>query len=257
MTEAKAPDRATLAKKLSEVMASIGYIPKTGFNKFHQYKFVTDADVLDTVRTKLAERGVTTTVSITGLEHLPYRTTNDKPEFLTTVYGVLSFRDDDAEISVSFCGTGSDAGDKGYYKAVTGGLKYALLKTFLVPTGDDPERDEKAGETEANPTSVSASSRTSATNSTASTRTSPNSTGVGLTAAQKGKLFAEFDRAGLKGEQRRWFIYNAVSKMSTTQMTSADMDKILELLTTPAGEGYIASARDISPDKPAKTEATP
>ncbi len=32
-------------------------------------------------------------------------------------------------------------GDKGIYKAMTGGLKYALLSLFLIPTTDDPERD--------------------------------------------------------------------------------------------------------------------
>jgi hypothetical protein len=39
-------------------------------------------------------------------------------------------------------GEGQDAGDKAVYKAMTGALKYCLLKTFLIPTGDDPERDE-------------------------------------------------------------------------------------------------------------------
>ena len=42
-------------------------------------------------------------------------------------------------------GSGNDrsrsgaVGDKGIYKAITGANKYALLKTFLLETGDDPE----------------------------------------------------------------------------------------------------------------------
>jgi hypothetical protein len=43
---------------------------------------------------------------------------------------------------VEWAGSGSDKGDKGLYKAMTGAEKYVLLKTFLVPTGDDPEAEE-------------------------------------------------------------------------------------------------------------------
>lgn len=51
----------------------------------------------------------------------------------------------------AWVGVGADiGGDKGIYKAYTGGLKYALLSLFLIPTTDDPERDgftEGEGET--------------------------------------------------------------------------------------------------------------
>jgi hypothetical protein len=39
-------------------------------------------------------------------------------------------------------GAGTDKGDKGIYKALTGGAKYFLLKMFLIATGDDPERED-------------------------------------------------------------------------------------------------------------------
>ena len=38
-------------------------------------------------------------------------------------------------------GEGFDKGDKAGYKAMTGALKYYLACTFLVATGDDPEKD--------------------------------------------------------------------------------------------------------------------
>jgi hypothetical protein len=38
-------------------------------------------------------------------------------------------------------GEGEDSGDKATYKAMTGAQKYALLKLFLISTGDDPEAD--------------------------------------------------------------------------------------------------------------------
>lgn len=38
-------------------------------------------------------------------------------------------------------GEGIDKGDKGGYKAYTGALKYYLANTFMVATGDDPEKE--------------------------------------------------------------------------------------------------------------------
>ena len=38
-------------------------------------------------------------------------------------------------------GEALDKGDKAGYKAYTGALKYYLANTFLVATGDDPEKD--------------------------------------------------------------------------------------------------------------------
>lgn len=38
-------------------------------------------------------------------------------------------------------GEGIDKGDKAGYKAYTGALKYYLANTFMVATGDDPEKD--------------------------------------------------------------------------------------------------------------------
>jgi len=46
--------------------------------------------------------------------------------------------------SCIFYGDGSDSNDKAIYKAITGAQKYALMKTFLVATGDDPEQDRQA-----------------------------------------------------------------------------------------------------------------
>jgi len=46
------------------------------------------------------------------------------------------------EVTARVAGEGLDIGDKASYKAMTGALKYALLQSFLLATGDDPE-DER------------------------------------------------------------------------------------------------------------------
>lgn len=43
--------------------------------------------------------------------------------------------------TTTITGEGIDKGDKAGYKAYTGALKYFLADTFMVATGDDPEKD--------------------------------------------------------------------------------------------------------------------
>ena len=59
-------------------------------------------------------------------------------------------------LSSTIIGSGQDKGDKGPYKAYTGAQKYFLMKTFMIPTGDDPEKDDEQS-------STSSSSKTTST----------------------------------------------------------------------------------------------
>jgi hypothetical protein len=63
---------------------------------------------------------------------------------MARVVMAYTFADVDSgeEIVAKVAGQGLDAGDKAPYKAMTGALKYALLQSFLLATGDDPE-DER------------------------------------------------------------------------------------------------------------------
>lgn len=45
-------------------------------------------------------------------------------------------------------GEGMDSGDKAGYKAYTGALKYYLANTFMVATGEDPEKDTPSDKSE-------------------------------------------------------------------------------------------------------------
>ena len=64
-------------------------------------------------------------------------------EHVARVVMAYTFMDVDTaeEITVKVAGEGLDAGDKAPYKAMTGALKYALLQSFLLATGDDPENE--------------------------------------------------------------------------------------------------------------------
>lgn len=137
-----------LIKKLSEVMKQVERIPKTGFNKFHQYHYATEADVNEAVRKELAERNVMMIPHVKSCVYREHKTAKGNTEYITTVEVEFTFMDGDTgeKIVFSSFGEGQDAGDKGVYKAVTGAQKYALMKAFMIPTGDDPEGDSGTDE---------------------------------------------------------------------------------------------------------------
>lgn len=131
----------SLVKKLAQVMAVVERIPKRGRNDFHKYDYATEADIAATVRKELADRHVMLIPSIVGESR---HSVGEKGSWLTVLEMQMEFLD--GETGESICkpwrGYGTDKEDKGGYKAMTGGEKYFLLKTFLMPTGDDPEADE-------------------------------------------------------------------------------------------------------------------
>lgn len=131
---------AGLIKKLAEVMKAVERIPKSGHNNFHNYDYATEADIVAAVRQLLAERNVMLIPAIVGRER---ESVGDKGSVLTQLDMTFTFFDGDSgeEKTFSWLGAGTDKEDKGAYKAMTGGEKYFLLKTFLIPTGDDPEAE--------------------------------------------------------------------------------------------------------------------
>ena len=125
-------------------LRAIGNIQKNGHNKFHDYHYITEADLMEAVRGHLSDAGIAFFVSADRYEVRP--AADGKSGELTTVFLTATFActDTGATYTVSWMGTGADKSDKGIYKAYTGGLKYLLMKTFQVSTNDDPELPTKA-----------------------------------------------------------------------------------------------------------------
>jgi ERF superfamily len=133
-----------LKQKLAEVRRRICYIQKRGHNERFNYSYVTAADIAGAVGDALAELEV---VVIPKLESISHENISPNPGYsdrLTRVVMTYTFMDVNSaeELTVKMPGEGRDPGDKGPYKAMTGALKYALLQSFLIATGDDPE-DER------------------------------------------------------------------------------------------------------------------
>jgi len=138
----------TLATKMIAIMDDVSYIQKTGYNKFQNYKYAKESDIASAFSTAMKKHNVFMFTSILSRECTPYQTERQvktgENTFLVTVQIQVTFVDAESGESFSgvFFGDGSDKGDKAVYKAITGAQKYALMKTFLCETGDDPERDE-------------------------------------------------------------------------------------------------------------------
>jgi hypothetical protein len=130
---------SNLASKLAKILGAVGWIPKLGWNDFHKYHYTREQDIVEAVRHLLSEAGVFVFTSIESIE----RRERGKDAIITTVKVKHTFVDGDSgeTFPVFSAGDGEDKGDKGIYKAFTGAMKYFLLKSFLMPTGDDPERD--------------------------------------------------------------------------------------------------------------------
>ncbi|WP_066639212.1 ERF family protein [Desulfolucanica intricata] len=127
------PSKAIYAK-LAKVMSMVERVPKNGYNKYHNYSYTTETDLSESIRPILIECGLAFFSSVEEQER--------NGEFTKVKMKFVLADNESGEILESYYyGEGQDKGDKGLYKAYTGATKYFLMKTFLIPTGDDPEQD--------------------------------------------------------------------------------------------------------------------
>jgi hypothetical protein len=126
---------------VTQVMAAIQAVEKTGVNKAQGYRYASDADVLGALQPVMAKHGlalIPTSIEANTLEAGQSRQGN--PIFRTDVrVTYLLTHTSGGSIPVASAGSGTDSLDKGLYKAMTGALKYALCQTFLIPRLDDAE----------------------------------------------------------------------------------------------------------------------
>ncbi|UKL29980.1 ERF family protein [Bacillus phage PK1] len=129
----------SIYKKIGKVMSAVVRVPKNGYNSFHKYNYTTESDLTESIRPILQEAGLAFFSNVLEQER-EGEFTKVKMEF------TLADMDSGEVLKSTYWGEGQDKGDKGLYKAYTGATKYFLMKTFLIPTGDDPEADNTVDE---------------------------------------------------------------------------------------------------------------
>ncbi|NBI29467.1 hypothetical protein ERL59_10905, partial [Chengkuizengella sp. YPA3-1-1] len=117
------------------VMQAIDYLVKDDHIQFGQndYKAITEEKVTSRVRQELIEN---------KLIVFPIEQIHKREGTLSTVdvkYKIVDAETGESEILVS-SGTGSDTQDKGVGKAMTYAFKYLFLRSFAIPTGEDPDK---------------------------------------------------------------------------------------------------------------------
>ena len=131
-------------KKISEIMRRVGYMEKDGYNQAQRYKYLSEAKIVEEIRGVMCDVGVIIVPHADQVDVQVIERGGKSPTILTTIVSTYSFvcADDGDSIQVRVVSQGTDTQDKGAFKSLTGGLKYALKQTFLIPTGDDPEKDD-------------------------------------------------------------------------------------------------------------------
>lgn len=135
-------------KKLLAAQAQIKSVPKNGYNKFSNYAYATETDVINYIGPILNDVGLFHSCKTTG-QDVQFNESDKSYLVRASVRVELVFIDpeDDSRHIVESAGYAHDKnGDKALFKAITGATKYAYLKGLGIPTGDDPEHESKEDE---------------------------------------------------------------------------------------------------------------
>lgn len=141
---------ATVYEKIQQVMGSVNYLNKDGFvetGKGKGYKALTDEKVLGAVRPALVAAGLV----ILPVKMEQHRTDEQVKAYdgstktnritdVSVTYRIINVDDPKDYVEVVSAGTGVDTQDKGIGKAMTYAKKYAILNSFLIPSGEDTDQ---------------------------------------------------------------------------------------------------------------------
>lgn len=136
-------------KKINEVMKNIEYLAKDDQVAFGttKYKAISEEKVTTAVRNELVKQGIVILPIAQESENKELTRTDKSVNMLTNVhtkYRIQNIEDENDYIEVESNGSGVDTQDKGVGKAMTYAYKYMLLRTFAIPTGEDPDKISSA-----------------------------------------------------------------------------------------------------------------
>ena len=134
---------AKLQKKKNALRKSLkekGILKKGGTNTFDKYSYFSEAQYKELFTELISDAGLE--LSFNEVEYNTFtgseKQANGRMPRLTFI---LTDVDTGFYEETTITGEGIDKGDKAGYKAYTGALKYYLANTFMVATGDDPEKE--------------------------------------------------------------------------------------------------------------------
>ena len=136
-------------QKINEVMKAIEYLTKDDKVEFGNtnYKAISEEKVTTAVRKELVKQGIVIIPimqesTVTELIRTD-KSVNQRAD-VHTRYRIQNIDDVNDFIEVESNGSGVDTQDKAVGKAMTYAYKYMLLRTFAIPTGEDPDKISSA-----------------------------------------------------------------------------------------------------------------
>ena len=134
---------AKLQQKKSKLRAALnqrGVLKREGQNIYDKYSYFSEAQYKQLFTELFSQHGLElhfTEVDYATFEGPEKQANGRMPKLCFSLIDCETGYSEETIIT----GEGIDKGDKAGYKAYTGALKYYLANTFLVATGDDPEKD--------------------------------------------------------------------------------------------------------------------
>lgn len=133
-------------EKIADIMQNVQYLAKDDRVEFGntKYKALSEEKVTSIMRRELLNHGLV----VYPISQAANR--NGSITHVDVVYRMVNIENPDEYIEIASCGDGADTQDKGSGKAMTYAFKYMWLRTFSIPTGEDPDKisseelDEKA-----------------------------------------------------------------------------------------------------------------
>ena len=129
-------------KKIIEVMADINAIGKDRRNQQQGFQFRGIDDVMNELHGSLAKCGVFVLPTVLEETRTTGKTKNGGDMFYTRLKINFGFyAEDGSHVDAVVIGEAMDTGDKASNKALSIGLKYAMLQVFCIPTEDEKDPD--------------------------------------------------------------------------------------------------------------------
>ena len=122
-------------QRLNKCMEQVKYIQKEDKKVNNQYTFVSHDAVTAKTRQAFIDNGVNVKPTIVS-----HTQNGNRTEMVIDVEFINIDKPED-KINTTSIGYGIDGQDKGPGKAYSYAYKYAILKTLMLETGDDPERE--------------------------------------------------------------------------------------------------------------------
>lgn len=130
------------AKKnaLRKALKEKGVLKKGGVNDYDKYSYFSEAQYKELFTELFSNAGLE--LSFNEVEYNTFTGSEKQANGrMPKLNFILTDIDTGFYEETTITGEGIDKGDKAGYKAYTGALKYYLANTFMVATGDDPEKE--------------------------------------------------------------------------------------------------------------------